>query len=95
MWISMVALPVLTLSAKTASPKTVGRKGGKQLTFENIERYFNNTLFVELVQAGWIGSKLMQTAALTDLVRSAIENNKSVILTSLHMQTMNPEQNWP
>jgi hypothetical protein len=75
------------------SPKTVGPKGGKQLTFDNVERYFNNTLFVELVQAGWIGSKLMQTAALTDLVRSAIKNNKSVILASLQMQTINPDQN--
>jgi hypothetical protein len=68
------------------SPKTVGPKGGKLLTFDNVERYFNNTLFIELVQAGWIGSKLMQTNALTDLIKNSINNDRSVLLASLHKQ---------
>jgi hypothetical protein len=65
------------------SDSIVGPQGGRRITFENVGRYFNNTIFIELVQAGWFGSRVSQTNIITDIISRSLENNKSVILASL------------
>jgi hypothetical protein len=58
---------------------TDGPKGGKHLNFKNC-RYLNNTQFINLTQNGWIGSKIEDSTILTDIIKSSMESNKSIIL---------------
>jgi hypothetical protein len=64
------------------SPAIIGKKGGKRITYENVGRYLNNTFFIELVQGGWIGSKIIQKNVITNVIQEAIEGKKSVILAA-------------
>jgi hypothetical protein len=65
------------------SSNIIGERGGKRLTFESVERYFNNTLFIKLVQSGWVGSNLAGTDVLTELIRAALENDSLLLATLL------------
>jgi hypothetical protein len=75
-------VPLEYWDALLKSPNIVGENGGRRITFDNVERYFNNTLFIQLVQSGWVGSNLAGTGVLTQLINSALENN-SVLLAAL------------
>jgi hypothetical protein len=76
-------IPLDYWDALLKSPNIFGQRGGRQITFENVERYFNNTLFIHLAQAGWIGSNLEGTDILTKLIRLALEGDRSLILAAL------------
>jgi len=62
------------------SPAIIGPQGGQRITYENVGRYFNNTLFIQLVQAGWVGSRLIVKDAITDVIQQALRNKRSVML---------------
>lgn len=64
------------------SPQVVGPRGGIQITYENVGRHINNTLFIDLVQHGWIGSRSNETIDLTNIIRQSIENNHSVVIAT-------------
>ncbi|TAK66953.1 MAG: hypothetical protein EPO22_03375 [Dehalococcoidia bacterium] len=57
-----------------------GPRGGAVVTYAGAERWLNNTLFVSLVQDGWIGSAGATTAQLNRIVRAVLEQNHSVIV---------------
>lgn len=59
-----------------------GARGGRIVTFDNAGRYLTNSHFVELLQAGWIGSRLEHTEAVTKLVRTAIEGDRSLVVAA-------------
>jgi predicted DNA-binding transcriptional regulator len=63
------------------------------MTFENVDRYFNNTLFIDLVQNGWVGSPIKDSKIITEIIRQAMESGRSVILSSL--KTIYPEIKQP
>jgi hypothetical protein len=46
-----------------------GPRGGKVLTYDNVPRYLNNTMFTELLKDGWIGS----SGVASDYVKQRIE----------------------
>jgi len=77
------------------SPSILGKRGGKILTFDNVERYINNTFFINLVYEGWIGSKAIRTDVLSDIIQTSLEKNKAVILAALSIveQTKYDENN--
>lgn len=75
-------IPLEYWEALLASPKIVGEQGGRGMTFDNVGRYFNNTLFIELVQAGWVGSSIGGTEVMTELIAAALEGD-SVLLAAL------------
>lgn len=56
-----------------------GPRGGIAITYENTSRHFSNTLFIELVRDGWIGSSGSGTDQLRDLVRESISTGHSVL----------------
>lgn len=66
-----------------ASKDTTGPKGGKRITFENVGRHFSNTLFINLVQYGWVGSPIRDNRIITQFIQKALENNRSVVLSTL------------
>lgn len=62
-----------------ASPQVRGPKGGVQITYANSGRYFDNGLFVRLVEDGWIGSPIDKERELSDLIRTGLGAKRSVI----------------
>ncbi|MBW4515391.1 MAG: hypothetical protein KME11_09220 [Timaviella obliquedivisa GSE-PSE-MK23-08B] len=75
------------------SDQTLGPKGGRRMTFNNVGRYFNNTLFIGLVQDGWVGSQVKNEDIITEFIKQAMETNRSVILSSL--KPIVPQQKQP
>jgi hypothetical protein len=73
-------LPLDFFDQLTASESTLGPKGGRVLTYGNVRRWVNNTLFVELMSGGWIGSKEMHTAWLSKTVEAALSAKRSVVV---------------
>ncbi|MFD0963241.1 hypothetical protein [Pseudofulvibacter geojedonensis] len=59
---------------------TNGPKGGKQLNFNNVGRYFNNSQFINLAQNGWIGSKVEDSKNITDIIMDSINSDNSITL---------------
>jgi hypothetical protein len=58
----------------------VGSGGGASFSYENVERRFSNTLFVNLVEAGWIGSSGEVTERLRPAIEFMVESGRSVVL---------------
>ena len=59
---------------------TEGPKGGRQLTYNNTARYFNNTQFINLAQNGWIGSKIDDYNKITEVIMASINSDNSLLL---------------
>ncbi|MGH6617129.1 hypothetical protein [Sphingomonas sp.] len=61
-------------------PATVGPKGGRVVTFENVGRKLTESEFIPLVAGGWVGTHTPQSQILTQVVRDIIESGKAVTL---------------
>lgn len=62
------------------SPSVLGPRGGLQINYDNVERHISNTLFIDLAQSGWIGSKSMTSNQINQYIQSAIEGDRSIML---------------
>ena len=58
----------------------VGPRGGRSVTFENLDRYFENTTFIALVANGWVGTNIDQTAILERIVAHVLQSGRSLTL---------------
>lgn len=77
-------LPLSYWERLLSSPDTTGPKGGKYVSYKNASRYFTNTVFIELVQAGWIGTRNITSIQLNDLIQNILESGKSLVLAEVH-----------
>ncbi|MDB5574939.1 MAG: hypothetical protein JWR80_115 [Bradyrhizobium sp.] len=59
---------------------TLGPKGGRVITFENVGRKLTESEFIPLVAGGWVGTHAPQSQILAQLVRGIIESGKAVTL---------------
>jgi hypothetical protein len=75
-------LPLSYWDVLASSPLVKSSQGGMKVTYKNVGRWMSNSLFVNLVKSGWIGSRLKRTDKLTGLIKQLIENNRSVVLAS-------------
>ena len=50
------------------SPEAQGPRGGSLISYENCERYLNNSLFCALARDGWIGTSGLTEAQMKELV---------------------------
>jgi hypothetical protein len=66
-------LPLDYYQLLITSGQVAGPRGGTALTYESVGRYLNNTMFVELVQRGWIGSR----ASVSDAVSLAAQQART------------------
>lgn len=57
-----------------------GKRRGKLVTFDNVERWFDNTLFVSLLKKGWIGTNGTASDHMYRLVQQILENDRAVII---------------
>ncbi|MBF0180658.1 MAG: hypothetical protein HQM03_11600 [Magnetococcales bacterium] len=59
-----------------------GPQGGMYLAYENAGRWFDNTTFIDLTKAGWIGSAGMNSIDLWNIVNELIESGRSVTVAA-------------
>jgi hypothetical protein len=63
--------------------ESCGPRGGKRLTLEGMrERWLTNRAFVEMVGRGFIGSRNADTVAITEQIRAALDDGRSVTLAA-------------
>ena len=60
------------------SPDILGVRDGRQITYENVGRYFDNTEFVTVVTKAWVGTTPNQSGVLQDVIRQTLETGKAV-----------------
>jgi hypothetical protein len=64
------------------SENVKGSRGGVGITRLNIGRHINNTLFTELVQGGWVGSRTHNTNVLNRIIEDCLDSGRSVMLAA-------------
>lgn len=64
------------------SDSITGPRGGKFLNYDNAGRWINNTLFVSLLQDGWIGSATRCSEALKDVVQETLRTGRSLMFAA-------------
>ena len=63
--------------------KTMKKSGSPvAISYETITRYLNNTLFIELIKSGLIGSRINDANLISNIIEGSLSNNKSLILAS-------------
>ena len=73
-------LPLDYYEQLAVSDVTLGPKGGRVISYDNVHKWINNTLFVELMSGGWIGSRTLQTAWLSETLEAALSAKRSVVI---------------
>lgn len=73
-------LPLDYYEQLAMSDSTLGPSGGRVIDYDNVRKWINNTLFVDLMSGGWIGSRTLQTAWLSETVEAALEAKRSVVI---------------
>jgi len=72
------------------SGEIAGPGGGPAFSYETVARRLSNTLFTDLVQTGWIGTRGDVSARLRPIVEFMVENGRSVVLA---VESTGGEQN--
>ena len=72
--------PRLFMEAALASSATKGPRGGRLITFENIQRHISNTLFAELVRDGWVGTRCVSSAQVSSIVHHGLSSGQAIVL---------------
>ncbi|EPZ2457484.1 MULTISPECIES: hypothetical protein [Citrobacter] len=57
-----------------------GPQGGSQITFEGAPRYLTNSQFAASVNAGWIGSRGVQSQTVRNMIQSFYETGKALVV---------------
>lgn len=80
--VSGMYLPLDYYDMLAASSEVRGPKGGIVLSYETVDRYLNNDLFVSLVRGAWIGSRGAITRQLEGLVLAGLDGGHSVTIAA-------------
>jgi hypothetical protein len=75
-------IPLCYWNILLSSDSTLGEKGGRKLSYSNVDRYINNTLFTELMQSGWIGNQVSDTELITNQIQESIAGGNSLVLAN-------------
>lgn len=72
------------------SDTLTGPRGGKSVSYDNAGRWINNTLFISLLQDGWIGSSTRCSDVLTKAIRSILETGRSLVFAATSGEDTSP-----
>lgn len=75
-------LPLPYWKMLLSSDGTLGKKGGRKISYSNVSRYINNTMFTELMQNGWIGSQMSNTDLISKQIQQSIAGGRSIVLAN-------------
>ena len=88
-----ITMPIDHFECLRADPKSRGSRGGFRISFDSLAgRYLRQTAFLDLVRSGYIGAHTETTEHLTELVRSVVQGEKSVV-AAIQSQQDEPELN--
>ena len=85
-------LPLDYWDLLAADPAKVGPRGGRQVSFENVGRHFDNTSFIPLVASGWVGTTAEQSAILAPIVRELVSRGRSLTIAVSRSRKKPPPQ---
>ena len=83
--VSGMYIPLKLWTISLADKRTDGPKGGKQLSFKNIDRYFYNSQFINLAQNGWIGTQISDLNKITEIIMSSIDSDNSLTIAEYEL----------
>jgi hypothetical protein len=63
----------------SSTPRVLGPKGGVVVNYDNVGRYMNNSIFIELVSASWVGSRGVTSKEIAAVIRGSLKT-RSLIL---------------
>jgi hypothetical protein len=69
------------------SAALIGRRGGRGVTFNNVERHLDNTHFAALVANAWVGTTPAQSRILQDAVLTTLESGRAAVI-ALRSETL-------
>lgn len=75
-------IPLDYYDVLAAAPEVRGPKGGIAFSYDTVDRYINNDLFVNLVRGAWIGSRGATTDELETLVLAGLDAGRSVTVAA-------------
>ncbi len=73
-------IPLDYMEVLLQSPNTNGPLGGKRIIYTNVGRHFSNTLFIDLLQEGLIGSSPSASKAIYDEIQNSLSQGRSLTL---------------
>jgi hypothetical protein len=73
-------LPLDYMEMLLQSPNTNGPRGGKRITYANAGRHFSNTLFMDLMQEGLIGSSPNASKIIHNQIHNSLSEGRSLTL---------------
>jgi hypothetical protein len=57
-----------------------GVNGGRQIAYQNVNRYLDNTAFIGLVADAWVGTTMSQSSVLETVIREVIASGRTVAI---------------
>ncbi len=72
-------LPLEYFDGLLSLSDNTGPLGGPIVTYDNARRHLNNSVFIHLVQNGWIGTRGAGSNAFAEIVGNSIRNGSEVI----------------
>ncbi|GAA1833921.1 hypothetical protein [Actinomadura chokoriensis] len=79
-------LPISYLELLLGDQGIRGPKNGRSLGYKNVDRYLSNTLFIDLMKEGWIGSPPTSPRNFMALAEEAVSSGRSAVLAVDHSQ---------
>jgi hypothetical protein len=76
-----ITVPVEYYTWRNQNGYLLGPRGGKVVTYQNMGRWINNDLFINLINRGWIGTEESVTSYLFNIAAAALDQNRMVIET--------------
>jgi hypothetical protein len=76
-------IPLEYYDSLAASKDLDGPKGGKRLSYDNVQRWLTNTDFIPLVRNGWVGTTPAQSSFLQEVVEQTLAAGRAVTFASV------------
>ena len=76
-------IPLGYFEALASSKELEGPKGGKLLSYDNVQRWLTNTDFIPLVRNGWIGTTPAQSGVLRKVIEQTLAAGRAVTFASV------------
>lgn len=73
-------LPLEYWDRLLSSEFSTGPRGGKYIGYSNCGRHFNNSLFIDMVKSGWVGSRRVTSNQITKIINTVLTTGKSLVL---------------
>ena len=75
-------LPLDYFDKLATAGRLVGERGGPLVTYENVRRWMNNSLFISLVERSWVGTRGLTSDQITAVIEQSLAAKHSAIVAT-------------